>query len=314
MTLHRNTFWTALAVTLLLTGCGQSGHMTDEHDEAAEHDEHDEHAAALRLTPEARKNADIVTAPAGPGTLVESIPVYGSLQPNAEGVRSVVARFPGVVREVHAQLGERVTQGQVLARIESNESLQVYAVTSPIAGVITERLVNPGEQSGTSPLFTVTNLATLWAEFAIFPRDRAAIRVGQSVRLQAVDAGRIGEGRIVYVSPVGSAGTQSLTARVLLDNRDGQWSPGLFVRGEVAAGETTVPQALPASAIQTLEGQFVVYGEDADGFEARPVRVGREDGQMVEILEGISAGDAVVIEGGFVLKAEQGKGEAEHAH
>jgi cobalt-zinc-cadmium efflux system membrane fusion protein len=44
------------------------------------------------------------------------------------------------------------------------------------------------------------------------------------------------------------------------------------------------------------------------------VRVGREDGQMVEILEGISAGDAVVIEGGFVLKAEQGKGEAEHAH
>jgi cobalt-zinc-cadmium efflux system membrane fusion protein len=336
MTLHKNFFWPALAVALLLAGCGSndSAKPVEEHAETgqddhaaheepgehaegeqhAEGEEHEEHAEALKLSPEARKTAGVVTAPAGPGTLVESILLYGTLQPNAERVRSVIARFPGVVRELSAKVGDSVTQGQVLARIESNESLQVYAVTSPIAGVITERLANPGEQAGSNPLFTVTNLSTLWAEMSFFPRDRASIRVGQRVRLQAADAGLSGDGRIVYLSPLGSAATQSLTARVLLDNPTGQWSPGLYVRGDVAVGESRVALAVPAGAVQELESGSAVYVEDADGFEARPVKLGRSDGRMVEVLEGITAGDAVVIEGGFVLKAEQGKGEAEHEH
>ncbi|MDQ2640967.1 MAG: efflux RND transporter periplasmic adaptor subunit [Pseudomonadota bacterium] len=333
MTLHKNIFWPALAAALLLAGCGSTDsakpaeeHTEDGHDdhaaheEAGEHDEHaegeghGEHAEALTLSPEARKTAGIVTAPAGPGTLVESILLYGTLQPNAERVRSVIARFPGVVRELSSKVGDSVTQGQVLARIESNESLQVYAVASPIAGVITERLANPGEQAGSNPLFTVTNLSTLWAEMSFFPRDRASIRVGQRVRLQAADAGLSGEGRIVYLSPLGSAATQSLTARVLLENQAGLWSPGLYVRGDVAVGESKVPLAVPAEAVQELEAGPAVYVEDADGFEARPVKLGRSDGRTVEVLEGLSGGDMVVVEGGFVLKAEQGKGEAEHEH
>lgn len=336
MTLHRTFYWSAVATALLLAGCGSpdSAKPAGEHAEAghddhaaheesgdhaegekhAESEEHGEHDEALKLSPEARKTAGIVVAPAGPGTLVESILLYGTLKPNAERVRSVIARFPGVVRELSAKVGDTVTQGQVLARIESNESLQVYAVTSPIAGVITERLANPGEQAGSNPLFTVTNLSTLWAEMSLFPRDRASIRVGQRVRLQAADAGLSGEGRIVYLSPLGSAATQSLTARVLLDNPTGQWLPGLYVRGDVAAGESKVALAVPAAAVQEMESGPAVYVEDADGFEARPVKLGRSDGRVVEVLEGLAAGDAVVTEGGFVLKAEQGKGEAEHEH
>ena len=321
MSMQKFLFWPALTTAMLLTGCGSSETPTphEKHAEAAhdEHEaagEHDEHGEALKLSPEARKIAGIVTAPAGPGTLVQSVLLYGTLQPNAESVRSVVARFPGVVREVSAKVGDSVARGQGLARIESNESLQVYVATSPIAGVITERLVNPGEQAGANPLFTVTNLSTLWAELSLFPRDRASIRVGQRVQLQATDAGLTGEGRIVYISPVGSAATQSLTARVLVDNRAGLWSPGLYVRGDVGIGESRVPLAVASGAVQELEAGPAVYIEDEDGFEARPVRLGRNDGRMVEILEGISPGDAVVVEGGFVLKAEQGKGEAEHEH
>lgn len=268
----------------------------------------------IALSAEARAASGIRVQVAGPATLVESILLYGTLQPNAESVRNVVARFPGVVRDVSVKLGDEVKRGQLLARVESNESLQVYPVTSPIAGVVTQRLVNPGEHASAGALFTITNLSTLWAELAVFPRDRAAIRVGQVVRIAAPDAELSAQGRIVYVSPLGSSSTQALTARALLDNAGREWSPGLYVRGEVATGEAEVPLAVPVGAIQELDQVPTVFIETQGRFEPRPVRLGRNDGRHAEVLQGIAAGDRVVVEGSFVLKAELGKGGAEHEH
>jgi len=284
----------------------------DEHGE--EHGEEGEHAEALKLTPEARKAAGLVIAPAGPAALVETLPLYGVVKPNAERVRSVTARFPGVVRSVTVKVGDSVRQGQTLASVESNESLQVYAVSSPQVGVVTERFTNPGEQAEGQPLFTVADLSSVWVELSLFPRDRSRIQTGQTVRVKAADGGLSADGKIVFVSPLGSSATQSLTARVLLDNRDGRWTPGLYVQGEVAVAESSVPLAVPVAAIQELEGGTSVFVDDADGLEARVVKTGRSDGRVVEILDGLKGGEAVVGEGSFVLKAEQGKGEAEHGH
>ena len=108
-------------------------------------------------------------------------------------------------------------QGQALASVESNESLQVYTTASPLAGVITERLTNPGEQAEAAPLFTVADLSTVWVELSLFPRDRARVKLGQDVRVQATDGGLSGDGQIVFVSPLGTGATQTITARVLLD-------------------------------------------------------------------------------------------------
>ncbi|MDO9453229.1 MAG: efflux RND transporter periplasmic adaptor subunit [Stagnimonas sp.] len=288
----------------------------DQHEEGGEaaHGEEGEHSEALKLTSEARKAAGLVIAAAGPATLVETLPLYGVVKPNAERVRSVTARFPGVVRSVNAKVGDSVRQGAGLATVESNESLQVYGVSSPLAGVVTERFTNPGEQAEGQPLFTVADLSSVWVELSLFPRDRNRIRVGQTVRVKAADGGVQSEGKIVFVSPLGSSVSQSLAARVLLDNSDGRWTPGLYVQGEVGVGESSVALAVPVSALQELEGGTSVFVEDADGLEQRAVKTGRSDGRVTEILEGLKAGEAVVGEGSFVLKAELGKGEAEHAH
>lgn len=313
-----------LLLALTLSACGKS--ETPAAPEAAEHKEgaHEakgekeaegeegEHAEAMKLTPEARKAAGLVIAAAGPAKMVDTVPLYGVVKPNAERVRSVTARFPGVVRSVNSKVGDTVRQGASLATVESNESLQVYGVSSPLAGVVTERFTNPGEQAESTPLFTVADLSSVWVELSLFPRDRSRIQIGQVVRVQAADGGLVSEGKIVFISPLGSAGSQSLTARVLLDNRDGRWTPGLYVGGEVAVGETTVALAVPAEAIQELEGGPSVFVDETDGLEARVVKTGRSDGRVVEILEGLEAGEPVVGEGSFVLKAELGKGEAEH--
>jgi len=315
-----------LLLALTLSACGNT--ETPAAPEAAEHEEgtHEakgekeaegeegESAGPMKLTPEARKAAGLVIAAAGPATLVETLPLYGVVKPNAERVRSVTARFPGVVRSVNAKVGDSVRQGASLASVESNESLQVYGVSSPLAGVVTERFTNPGEQAEGQPLFTVADLSSVWVELSLFPRDRSRIKTGQAVRVKAADGGLVGDGQIVFVSPLGSAASQSLAARVLLDNRDGRWTPGLYVQGEVAVGSSPVALAVPVAALQELEGGTSVFVEDADGLEARVVKTGRSDGRVVEILEGLKAGEPVVGEGSFVLKAELGKGEAEHDH
>lgn len=298
------------------------GHSPSEpHDEKEGHSEGDRHEAekghggeALKLTSEARQAAGLVIAPVGPAKIAEILPLYGVVKPNAERVRSVTARFPGVVRSVSAKIGDSVRQGQALATIESNESLQTYTVNSPLAGVVTERFTNPGEQAEGQPLFTVADLTSVWIELSLFPRDRSRVQMGQAVRVQAADGGPAGEGKIVFVSPLSSSATQSLTARVLVDNTDGRWSPGLYVNGEVAIAESKVNIAVPAAALQELEGGTSVFVDDADGLEPRVVKVGRSDGRVVEILDGLQPGEAVVGEGSFVLKAELGKGEAEHDH
>src|SRR5690606_20514061 len=138
--------------------------------------------------------AGLQLSAAGPAVLQESISLYGTVRPNAERLRNVTARFPGVVRSVSVRVGDEVRQGATLAMVESNESLQTYAVRSPLRGVVTERFTNPGEQAESQPLFTVVDLSSVWVELSLYPRDRAAVRQGQHVQVQTTDGGISGEG------------------------------------------------------------------------------------------------------------------------
>jgi cobalt-zinc-cadmium efflux system membrane fusion protein len=267
-------------------------------------------ANEVQITPEAAKEAGIDTVPAGPALLHEVLPLYGLIQPNAERMRAVSARYPGVVQAVTKRVGDAVRSGEVLARVESNESLQTYSVTAPIAGIVTARDVNPGETVAEKALFTVADLSTVWVELSLFPNDLSRVRVGQNVRVKSVDGGLSGAGRLVWVSVLGTSESQSVTARVLLENRNHQWTPGLYVSGEVILSEATVPLAVRTSAVQSVDGQSVVFVRNARGYEVRPVKLGRQDSEVIEVLDGLRAGEPYVVTGSFLVKAELGKAGA----
>lgn len=311
----KNTLTPIAAILLLgaLTACGQSEAPAPK--EAAEHGSEEaghEEGGHVQLSPEQIKAAGIGLAQVGPAAIRETLPLYGAVAPNAERVREVAARFPGVIRSVAKKVGDSVRQGETLATIESNESLQSYALSAPLAGVVTLRNANPGEQSGEKTLFTVADLSSVWVEVSLFPRDVAKVRVGQAVRVKSADAWLSADGKLVYVSPLGSSSNQTLTARVLLDNSDRRWAPGLYVTAEVTLAETQAPVAIRAEAVQTVKEATAVFVQGAEGFEPRPVRLGRSDGEITEVLEGLSVGDTYVSTNSFILKADLGKSEAEH--
>jgi cobalt-zinc-cadmium efflux system membrane fusion protein len=219
-----------------------------------------------------------------------------------------------VIRSVAKKVGDPVRQGETLAAVESNESLQTYPVVAPLAGVVTARNANPGEQTGDKALFTVADLSTVWVELSLFPRDVGKVRVGQAVRVRSADAGLSADGKVVYVAPFGSTTSQTLTARVLLDNSTRRWAPGLYVTAEVTLSEVAVPLAVRNDALQTLEARAVVFVQGDKGFSPRALRLGRSDGEHTEVVDGLAAGEIYVTRNSFILKAELGKGEAEHEH
>jgi cobalt-zinc-cadmium efflux system membrane fusion protein len=182
------------------------------------------------IAAEVASDAGIGTATAGPGTIADELVLYGVIGPDTTRIRQVHARFPGVIRTVARNVGDAVRAGETLATVESNESLQTYAVTAPIAGLVTQRHAAPGEQTDAESLFEIADYSTVWAELDVFSRDRPRLSQGLPVAI-STDNGLAASGTIDYLAPVGNRASQSLTARVVLDNADGRWTPGQFVEG-----------------------------------------------------------------------------------
>ena len=279
-------------------------------EKAHDEEEHEEKAAAL--TDAQLKTASIELTKVGPASIHESLSFYGTVEANAEKVQRVGARFAGTVRSVNKKLGDSVREGETLATVESNESLKTYSITSALNGVVAERNISVGEQTTDKTAFVIVDLSTVWIDVAVFPRDASRVRAGQSVRIINPANDRSAMGEVIAVAPMGSAGNQSLSARVLLNNAEHQWTPGLFVNADVMMEKKTVVLAVRNEALQDHEGKQVVFIKEKDGFEPRPVKLGRSDGEYTEVLSGVKAGETYASKNSFIIKAELGKDGVEH--
>lgn len=191
-------------------------------------------------------------------------------------------------------------------------------ITAPIAGLIVTRHAVAGEvvEAGT-PLFVITDPARLWVVGFVPELDLAIAREGAPCTLSvAAFPGERWSGHIDFVAPALDESTRTLGVRAVLDAPDPRLRAGLFGRLAIA-GEASEPMALvvPASALARVGGEDVVFApaDEERTFRPVPVRLGRRDGNLVEVLEGLSEGDVVVTSGAFTLRSELSRGElAEH--
>lgn len=267
------------------------------------------------MSPAARAGSEIEMATVGPAAIRTTVRANGRVVPNEDRLAHVIPRFPGVVKEIRKRLGEAVVRGEVLAVVESNESLQAYEVKASIAGTIIARDVTTGELAPEGKvLFTIADLGTVWADLNVSSRDFQSLRLGQRTIVEAGQGVVKAEGTIIYLSPFGAESTQTLLARVELSNAHGEWKPGLFVTGEVLVEETQVATAVKASALQTFRDWDVVFLNEGNVFQAIPVELGRRDAEWVEIVGGVEPGQRYAAANSFVIKADIGKSGASHDH
>jgi membrane fusion protein, heavy metal efflux system len=296
---------------------------SSEHDHGANetHDHHDhdeqEHGESQVTIPSAlAKQSGIQTQTVGGGVLQQRVLLFGRLKPDPQHISHIRARFPGLIRQVNVQIGESIKAETVIARIEANDSLRVYDITSPIDGVVIDRHANAGEFTGEEILFTLANYSQLELDLSVFARDTQNVRVGQRVDIYQMDARSsqaIAHGTITYLT-AGSGDTPTVTAHVPIDNKGQQLMAGALVEALVTVAEDKVALLIEKRAVQQHDGQSVVFVRHGDHYTASPIIVGRGNAQFVEVLSGLQAGEDYVVDNSFLLKADLEKSGAAHVH
>ncbi len=275
--------------------------------------EYESYEGRTTIAADVARAAGIATATAGPGTISDELVLYGAIAPDATRVRAVHARFPGVIRAVSRNVGDAVRSGETLATIESNESLQTYAVTAPITGTVTARHAAPGEPTDDEALFEIADFSSVWAELDVFSRDRARLRTGLAV---AVTERQRRRRRGIRRLP--RAGRQPRVAERHGARRPRQcrrpMDAGAVRRGprddRDDAGRTRRP-ALRAAALPRLRRRLRAGRRDVRGPHAE---LGRRDARFVEVLEGLAPGTPYVTDNSYLIKADIEKSGASHDH
>jgi len=256
----------------------------------------------------------IRTETVGPFTLTETRTLTGRVQTNPNRLSRVRPRFPGVIKAIRHELGDVVRAGDILATVQSNESLQNYHVKAPIDGLIIKRDVQVGEATGDEPLFIIADHSDVWVELDVFVRDLTLIKNGQTVLVETLDGQYQKTATIDWVSPLTSHASQSVRARVTVSNKDGALRPGQFIRGHVTVAEHAVPLAVRQSALQRFRDFQVVFARFGDTYEVRMLELGRRNRDWVEVLGGIDPGTQYVTENSYIIKADIEKSGASHDH
>ena len=133
---------------------------------------------------------------------------------------------------------EFVKAGDVVAVIESNESMAPYSLKAPLSGRIIEKQAVPGEYaSEEKSIYVLADLSTVWVNLAVYPKDADKVKVGQKVSITVVGSDTTTIGTVYYVTPVIDAQTRAITAYVVLPNDDNAWRPGSFVHAHMESGE-----------------------------------------------------------------------------
>ncbi len=190
---------------------------------------------------------------------------------------------------------------------EVRENLPVYATVS---GTVTEKLVQEGDyvQQG-EPLYKIANLNTVWAVFDAYESQISNLQEGQEMQITAnAFPDKEFTGRISFIDPLLNESSRTVKVRVVLDNKNDLFKPGMFVQAQVERPEVLSEEAflIPRSAVLWTGTRSLVYvktNPEEPVFQMKEVKLGNALNDSYEVLEGLSDGDEVVTNGTFTVDA-----------
>ena len=191
----------------------------------------------------------------------------------------------------------------------SKADAATITVVAPIDGVVTERLANTGLNVDPSvKLFSVVDLSNVWIVADVYEKELGRVRVGAPATVTtAAYPGLSLSGRVSYIDPQLNTTTRTAQARIEVANPRGELRLGMYMDVTIETGQGTSAISIAKAAVQNVADRQVVYvsvpGEPTRFIE-REVRLGHSSGDAVEVVSGLSAGDAVVSKGSFFIRAE----------
>lgn len=200
-----------------------------------------------------------------------------------------------------------ISDEQIRALTKSGAAKRTLSFRSPVSGIVTEKKAlqgmrfMPGET-----LYQVTDLSRVWVVADIFEQDMARLRNGSAAQVR-IDAypDKLFEGRIAYVYPTLNAETRTVPVRIELANPGLLLKPAMFARVEIPVGDKRQTVTVPTSAVIDSGTRRVVLVSRGEGrFEPREVKLGSRSENRVEVIDGVKAGEEVVVAANFLIDAE----------
>jgi cobalt-zinc-cadmium efflux system membrane fusion protein len=200
-----------------------------------------------------------------------------------------------------------LTPGE-LQSLRSGQGPRRITLRAPIEGEVVERYAVLGQVvDPTQPILRIADLGRLWVQLDLFERDLGRVANGDAVEiLSETYPGRSFYGKVAYIASTVDNVTRTAEVRIEVPNPERLLRPGQFVHARLTTrGQGEPAIAVPRKALIQVDGEpsvFVQQGKEK--FVARAIEVGRAAGDLVEIKRGLTEGERLVTEGGFVLKSE----------
>ncbi len=303
-------FLSFLTMCLLFLNSCDSKNKEDHsgHNHSAQEGESCEGAppsTAIELSPEAQKIAGIEIDTVKHRILTNIRILPGQVGYNENKMAHVSPRYAGIVKKLNVTTGDMVTKNQVLALIESNTSMSVYEVKSPIDGkVVLKDIVQGISVSEETDLFLIADLSIVWINCSMYAKDINSIKIGTKATIEAVGAEISSIGYVKYISPIFDEATQSSTLRIELSNKSRKWRPGMFINAKL---ELNYPDSIPSvhkDAIQIVDAETILFTPGPNNtFVNRKVITGKRSKDFIEIELGLDLGSPYVCKGAYELKS-----------
>lgn len=178
-----------------------------------------------------------------------------------------------------------------------------FSLTSPISGIVVERTGTIGATVGTDAnLFKIIDISRVWIDANVFEKDLARVKFGQEVRVRVPAFPAVTfTGRVILVSSVVDPDTRSIKIRTEVPNPDGRLKPDMFANVEILTDVNRSAISVPQSAVLEDSGKSIVFVAENAGYKKRVVTPGIKGNDRVEIIDGVAAGDKVVVKGNYLL-------------
>ncbi|WKX77908.1 efflux RND transporter periplasmic adaptor subunit [Zobellia laminariae] len=194
--------------------------------------------------------------------------------------------------------------------IKTGKTKESFTIYSHVSGIVTEIAVSDGAHiMDGKPIFKVSNLNTVWADFDVYENQISQFKKGEQIRVTTnAYPNKVFKAKVSYIGPILNVQTRTVTLRAVLNNKDGVFKPGMFVQGKVNSN-TTVNESVitvPASAVMWTGKRSLVYVKsdfEELVFEMREVTIGNSTGENVTIIDGLENGEEIVVNGTFTVDA-----------
>lgn len=284
------------------------GHDHSDGSSCGSGDDHGE-SGHIELTAKMIKQVGITKNKVQNRSITSYVTVPGEVKINEDNLTHINPSYPSKCVKVFVRQGQYVKKGALLATLTNLGTLSGYNLTAPISGRIITKHLNKGEVVNEEDLlFSIANLSTVWAEFAV-PLDRlSGIPVGSKMKVSLL--GHEDEsisGRVVFINPLSDPETRRVMVRARISNRGNAYRPGSYVTARIDYGDPKPVSSIEIDAVQTIDGQEMIFvpveGEEG-AFKPVEIRTGRRSSHHVEIISGLEEGASYVNKGAFALKAE----------